>query len=114
LDSLPSGLYETGVCLDDHPVGLDLIDHSAAVEGGIVHSYSTLHFDLPETFIVNHGYCMSFEKSLSHPVRAGKYILDGPKCALIVRFFLDCFIQPSSERDFLEQVVLFAELSTEY
>lgn len=44
------------------------------------------------------------------PVRAGKYVLDGPKYALVARFLLDCFIQPYSERKFLEQVVLFSNV----
>jgi len=101
-----------GVRLDDHPVGLDLIDHSAAVEGGIVpqlfkHYLSTCQ----RLSTVNHGYYMSFGESLFFfcQFRCGESLSHpGPKCALIVRFFLDCFIQPSSVRDFLEQVVPFA------
>jgi hypothetical protein len=45
------------------------------------------------------------EEYLTDPVRAGKYVLDGSKYALVARFLLDCFIEPCSECEFLAHVI---------
>ena len=47
---------------------------------------------------------------LTDPNRAGKYVLDGSKYALVARFLLDGFLQPCPE---LEQVVSWHKLSLE-
>ena len=87
-------------------LGLSWIDPSN-VEHGIMHIHSTLCFNSTQNFVMTPDYCLLLGESLSHPVHAGKYVLDGQKYALAARFLLDHFIQPSSEEYFLRQVVLF-------
>ena len=54
------------------------------------------------------------DEYLTDPVCGEKYVLDGPKYALVARFLLDCFIQPSSEKEFLRQVVSVRKISLKY
>ena len=75
------------------------------VEVGIVRNYSTLYFDPMGNFILNDDYHMLLEEFFTDPARAGTYVIDGPKYALVARFLLDCFIEPCPEQRFLEQVV---------
>ena len=51
---------------------------------------------------------------LTDPNRAGKYVLDGSKYALVARFLLDGFLQPCPEQAFFEQVDFWHKLSLEY
>jgi len=44
---------------------------------------------------------MLLTEFLTDPGRAGEHALDGPKYALVAKFFLDCFILPCSEHKFL-------------
>jgi hypothetical protein len=83
------------------------------VEDGIVHVHSTLCFSSTRSFVMTPDYCLLLRESLSHPVHAGKYVLDGQKYAVAARFLLDYLIQPSSEEYFLRQVILFPAI-TEY
>ena len=75
-----------------------------AVEGGLmrIHQklyFHTLDFDEP---IGQYPYSqMLLIKFLTNPGRAGEHALDGPKCALVTGFLLDCFILPCSERNFV-------------
>jgi len=77
------------------------------VNDGIRHIHSTLWFKLTPRFPLTRDYCLLLGESLSHPVHAGKYVLDGQKYALAARFLLDYVIQPSSKEYLLRQVVLF-------
>jgi hypothetical protein len=76
------------------------------VEDGILHIHSTLWFHPTQYFCMTLDYCWLLGESLSHPVHAGKYVVDGQKYALAARFFLDYCIEPCSEESFLRQVVL--------
>ena len=71
-----------------------------AVEGGLSRIYQTLHFNRLGYF-PDSQYPMLLTEFLTDPGRAGKHALDGPKCALVARFLLDCFIPPCSECNFL-------------
>ena len=42
-----------------------------------------------------------FKEYLTDPVRGRKYVLEGPEYALVAAFFLDCFIRPYSQQEFL-------------
>ena len=76
-------------------------DYSPAFEGGLSHIYQTLYFRRP---------CYTGKRSsrsvklltefLTDPGRVGEHAVDGPKCALVARFLLDCFIPPCSGRNF--------------
>ena len=74
-----------------------------AIEGGLLGIYQSLYFH-------PWGYrpgsesrsWMMLTEFLTDPGRAGEHALDGPKCALVIRFLLDCFISPCSERNFVE------------
>jgi hypothetical protein len=92
--------------LNTKGLSLSWIDASN-VEDGIVHVHSTLYFSSNHRFTMPLDYGLLLGESLSHPVHAGKYVLDGQKYALAARFLLDYFIQPSSVEYFLRQVVLF-------
>jgi hypothetical protein len=89
----------------------DDLDFSCAdplkVKDGILHIHSTLGFNSRRNSVMTPDYCLLLGESLSHPVHAGKYVLDGQKYAVAARFLLDHFIQPSSKEYFLRQVVLF-------
>ena len=50
---------------------------------------------------VDSDYAMLLTEFLTDPDRAGEYAIDGPKCALVARFLLDCFIPPCSERNII-------------
>ena len=98
------------VCLGMHPhnglwaFGEYFTNYFLTLAGGIWTNYPTLYFRQPG---YNPGYKPSSRsvKLLTQffidPGRAGEHALDGPKCALIARFLLDCFIPRCSERDLL-------------
>ena len=71
-----------------------------AVQGGLLRMYQTLYF---RTFDYQYQpYSqMLLREFLTDPGRAGEHALDGPKCVLVTRFLLDCFIPPCSERNFI-------------
>jgi hypothetical protein len=81
------------------------------VNDGIRHIHSTLRFNSPQYFAMTLDYRLLLGESLSHPVHAGKYVLDGQKYAFVARFLLDNFIEPSSEENFLRQVVFFPAIN---
>jgi hypothetical protein len=92
----------------------NLIHHFPPVQGRTWDNYLALSF-IPE--------CCDYspvpddvllKEFLTDPIRAGKYVLDGSKYALVARFLLDCFIQPCPEQAFLEQVVSWHKLLLEY
>ena len=74
--------------------------HFLAVEGGLSCIYQTLYFRMWTNWQLypDSGMLTEF---LTDPGRAGEYALDGPNCALVTRFLLDCFIPPCSVRDFV-------------
>ena len=87
-------------------------DYFPAVEGGLLRIYQTLYFRHlahirgslrfePLGGPGRHsGFLLSGE-FLTNPGRAGEHALDGPKCALVAKFLLDCFVPPCLERNFL-------------
>ena len=77
-------------------------DYFPAVEGGLNRIYQTLYFRGPQLAHPSHLYRMLLTEFLTDPGRAGKHALDGPKCALVAKFLLDCFISPCSERNFFQ------------
>ena len=74
-------------------------DYFPAVEGGLLRIYQTLYFRPPGYFSDSRS-LMLLTEFLTDPGRAGEHALDGPKCALVTIFLLDCFIPPCSERNF--------------
>ena len=64
------------------------IDHFLTSEGGMIAGGSFVHSKF-------------FKEYLTDPVRGRMYVLDGPEYALVAAFFLDCFIQPCSQQEFL-------------
>ena len=87
-------------------------DYFPAVEGGLLRIYQTLYFrHLPTHIrgsrfkplggIPDSCYLVLLTEFLTDPGRAGEHVLDGPKCALVAKFLLDCFVPPCSERNFL-------------
>ena len=87
-------------------------DYFPAVEGGLLRIYQTLHFQRlahirdsfpfePLAGIQDSCYLVLLTEFLTDPGRAGEHALDGPKCALVAKFLLDCFVPPCSERNFL-------------
>jgi hypothetical protein len=85
------------------------------IEDGIVHVHSTLCFSSTQYFTMTLDYGLLLGEFFSHPVHAGKYVLDGQQYALAARILLDYLIEPSSKEYFLRQVVLFLfPATTEY
>ena len=76
-------------------------DYLSTVESDFPRIYSTLYFHLQAHSTPNPNYSMLLTEFLTDPVRAGEYVLDGPKYALVARFLLDCFIRPRSEPNFI-------------
>ena len=90
--------------LGGNGLGWNFINYFPPVEGRTEDTYSALYF-IPRTWICHPlPYSASLGEFLTDPIRAGKYVLDGSKYALVARFFLDCFLQPCPEQKFLEQV----------
>ena len=81
------------------------------VEDGILPIHSALSFNSKRDFFMTPDYYLLLGESLSQPVHAGKYVLDGQKYALAARFLLDYFIEPSLEDNFVWQVVLFPAIN---
>jgi hypothetical protein len=75
------------------------------IEDSIVHL--TLFSDSTRCSVMTPDYGLLLGESLTHPVHAGKYDLDGQKYALAARFLLDHLIKPSSKEFLFRQVVLF-------
>ena len=75
-------------------------DYFPAVEGGFSRIYQTLYFR-PPGIQSGSRYPILVTEFLTNPGRAGEHALDGPKCALVAGFLLDCFIPPCSERNFV-------------
>ena len=76
-----------------------------AVKGGLFLIYQKLYFRplvpaLPVGYFPDSRYLMLLTEFLTDPGRAGEHAFDGPKCALVARFLLDCFILPCLERNF--------------
>jgi hypothetical protein len=71
-----------------------------AVEGGLLRFYQKLHFRTLNLQPYSYSQ-MLLTGFLTDPGRAGEHALDGPKCVLVTRFLLDCFIPPCSERNFI-------------
>jgi hypothetical protein len=71
-----------------------------AVEGGLLRIYQKLHFRTSSYQPHPHSQKL-LPEFLTDPGRAGEHALDGPKCALVTRFLLDCYISPFSERNFV-------------
>ena len=69
-----------------------------AVEGGLSRIYQKLYFRPLHYLRPDSQMSTEF---LTDPGRAGEHALDGPKCALVTGFLLDCFISPCSERNFV-------------
>jgi len=69
-----------------------------AVKGGLSHIYQKLYFRPPGSFALplnsRPRSLKLLTEFLTNPGRAGEYALDGPKCALVAKFLLDCFILP--------------------
>ena len=70
------------------------------VERDLFHTYPTLYPQL-SFGNTNSRYSMLLTEFLTDPGRAGEHALDGPKCALVAKFLLDCFILPCSEYNFV-------------
>ena len=68
-----------------------------AVEGGLMRIYQQLFFHSEPV----KQYCHMLTEFLTDPGRAGEHAIDGPKCARVTRFLLDCVISPCSERNFV-------------
>jgi hypothetical protein len=93
------------------------INYFPPVEGRSLENYSALFFHSvhprrPQLFHP-FPYDALLGEFLTNPNRAGKYVLDGSKYALVARFLLDCFLQPCPEQAFLEQVVSWHKFSLE-
>ena len=80
------------------------INYFPTVEGGIAR---ILSFDWMATRSMCSSCCMLLRDFFTDPVRAGGYVIDGPKYALVARFLLDCFIEPRPERKFEQGVFVF-------
>jgi hypothetical protein len=103
---------------DKNNFAWELIHHFPPVEGRTQDNYTALCFSHPQVLrIFNDLPYPALDtflgEFLTDPIRAGKYVLDGTKYALVARFLLDCFIQPCPEQAFLEQVVSWYKLSLE-
>jgi len=81
-------------------------DYFPAVEGGLSRIYQTLHFQ-PLHSVWDSRYLILLTQFLTDPGRAGEHALDGPKCALVAKFLLDCFIPPSSEHNFVRYLTIY-------
>ena len=70
---------------------------------GFSRIYPTVYFQRLDYLsrLSSSRYLMLLTEFLTDPGRAGEHALDGPDCALVVTFLLDCFIPPCSERNFL-------------
>ena len=75
-------------------------DRFPAVEGGLLRICQTLYFKRLAP-ISDLRYQLLLTEFLTDPGRAGEHALDCPKCALVTKFMLDCFIPPCSERNLL-------------
>ena len=92
------------------------INYFPPVKGRTRENYSALCF-IPRPRIrdpLPYQHDALLGKFLTNSIRAGKYVLDGSKYALVARFLLDCFLQPCPEQAFLEQVVSWHKLSLQY
>ena len=91
------------------------IDHFPPAKGRTLENYLALSCNSvhPRMSLVFHSdlHDVLLEEFLTDPNRAGKYVLDDSKYALVARFLLDCFLQPCPEQEFLEQVVSWHKLS---
>ena len=95
------GLALAGLHLDIGPISFNKsFTHCfPAVEGGLSRIYQTLYFRPYNSWPPDHAILLT--EFLTDPGRAGEHALDGPKCALVAKFLLDCFIPPCSERNFV-------------
>ena len=104
--------------LDRHSFGWIFINYFSPVEGRTLENYAALSFSSVDLYEARQLSSASFDlllgEFLTDPNRAGKYVLDGSKYALVARFLLDCFLQPCPEQAFLRQVVSRHKLSFEY
>jgi hypothetical protein len=96
------------------PLTWNFIDYFPPAKGHTQDNYSALYFKPPARICYRVGYNPLLDEFLTDPIRAGKYVLDGSKYALVARFLLDCFIHPCPKQAFLEQVVSWHKLSLEY
>ena len=89
-------------------------DYFPAVESGLLRIHQTLWLrhlahtrgslrSIPLDYYPSSDshYLVLLTEFLTDPGRAGEHALDGPKCALVAKFLLDCFVPPCSERNFL-------------
>jgi hypothetical protein len=81
------------------------------VKEGILPIHSSLCFTSTQAFYITHEYSLLLQESLSHPVHAGKYVLDGQQYASVARLLLNYLLEPSSGEYFLWQVVLFPAIN---
>ena len=80
----------------------NFIHYFPPVEGRTQENYSALYFyPRPQSLCYSDPYDVLLGEFLTDPNRAGKYVLDGSKYALVARFLLDCFLQPCPEQEFL-------------
>ena len=75
-------------------------DYSPAVEGDPLRIYQTLYFQSPDSVLDPRSVKLVMD-FLIDPGRAREHALDGPKCALVAKFVLDCFIPPVSVHKFV-------------
>ena len=82
--------------------------------GRTLENYSALSFYSINTRAPLVLYNVLLGEFLTDPNRAGKYVLDGSKYALVARFLLDGFLQPCPKQAFFRQVDFWHKLSLEY
>ena len=100
--------------LAGNDLGWSFINHFPPVEGRTQNNYSALYFNSRSRTGHLVPYDALLGEFLTDPIRAGKYVLDGSKYALVARFLFDCFIQPCLEQEFLEQVGSWHKLLLQY
>ena len=74
-------------------------DDLGRIPSSLSHYFPSLNYDIMRPFSslcfgqtpIGHGYCALLAEHFSNPVHGGKYVLDGPRYALVARSFLDFF-----------------------